>query len=236
MPRQLLWPWVTALASSLWIAFTTLFAFNCSLPAPFAAPLLPSRAEESLLILNILSHGTLLLLGALTSQAFEAVRWALASSRNGIPAGSFLGLSRATGLLGVISLLVSSKGRGLLKLDGQHFWGMQRYFSSKPSINPSVFLFLINAIVGIALLSNISVVSSWRSVEIIDISASGLAPINGSIAETLYPSTYWGWIYSLLPSSNFVLPVTPTRCSLANNCTCFRSDPIQFDPRSASWL
>lgn len=79
-PRQLLWTWVTALVSALWMAFTVIFAFNCSLRRPFSQRLLPPRSEDSLLILNVLSHGTVLLLGQLTSQAFETVRWALASS------------------------------------------------------------------------------------------------------------------------------------------------------------
>jgi hypothetical protein len=214
-PRQLLWTWITALASCLWMAFTTLFAFNCSLPKPLAASLLPPRSEDSLLILNILSHGMVLLLGLLTSQAFETVRRALASSKKGIPVGSFLGLSRATGLLGVISVLFNGKFSGFLKLDGPQFWSMQRYFFPSLQLMTSLFLLLLNTIIGIALLSNISIVSSWKSVESIDISASGLSPINASIAQTIYPGDFWDWIYSLLPSPNYVFPITPTRCSLA---------------------
>jgi len=125
MPRQLLWPWVTAFISALWMVFTTIFAFNCSLRRPFSQRLLPPRSEDSLLILNILSHGTLLLLGQLTSQAFETVRWALASSPNGVPAGSFLGLSRATGLFGVLSVMISGRG-GFMTFDGHRLWGIQR--------------------------------------------------------------------------------------------------------------
>ena len=130
MPRQLLWPWITALVSALWMAFTAIFAFNCSLPKPFSQRLLPTRSEDSLLILNVLSHGTLLLLGQLTSQAFEAVRWALASSPNGVPAASFLGLSRATGLLGVVSVLVSGRG-GFLTLGRTSILGNSTVLLSK---------------------------------------------------------------------------------------------------------
>ena len=126
--RQLLSTWIQALLSGLLMTFTIIFAFNCSLPKPFAVWLLPSRSEDTLLILNACSHGTVLLLAALTSGAFETVRWALASSKRGIPAGSFLGLSRATGLLGVLSLFVGGDRRGYLKVDGQQFWGTQRSY------------------------------------------------------------------------------------------------------------
>jgi hypothetical protein len=219
-PRQLLWPWITALVSALWLAFATIFAFNCSLPKPFFQRLLPTRSEDSLLILNIFSHGTILLLGQLTSQAFESIRWSLASSPKGVPAASFLGLSRATNLLGVVSVLISGRG-GFLTFDGHRFWGIQRYSFLNSCINGSMFLFLVNVMVGIALLSNIGVVKSWRSVETIDISSAGLSAVNTLIADEIDALNVWGWIYSLLPSPNYVLPVTPTRCTLANNCESY---------------
>lgn len=128
MWRQLLSTWILALLSGLLMAFTIFFAFNCSLQKPFAVWLLPSRSEDTLLVLNACAHGIVLLLAALTSRAFETVRWALASSERGIPAGSFLGLSRATGLLGVLNLFVGGDRRGYLKVDGQQFWGTQRSY------------------------------------------------------------------------------------------------------------
>jgi hypothetical protein len=85
-------------------------------------------------------------------------------------------------------------------------------------------------IVGIALLSNISVVSSWRSVEIININASGLSPINASIAQYLDPSEYWNWIWSLLESPDYVFPISPTRCSLDINCQSYYFPGSHIDP------
>jgi len=87
----------------------------------------------------------------------------------------------------------------------------------------------VNAIVGIALLSNISVVQSWRPVEAIDISSAGLSAINVSIASEIDAGDLWGWIYSLLPSPNYVLPVTPTRCTLANNCESYYLSGTIYD-------
>lgn len=121
---QFWWAWATALLSGICAIFTIIFAYNCSLPNPISTMLLPSRSEDTLLILNILSHGSLQLLALLTSQAFEAARWAMASSKNGISASSFLVLSRATNLIGVFDLV---KGHGVLQLDRHQVWGLQRY-------------------------------------------------------------------------------------------------------------
>jgi hypothetical protein len=221
MPRQLLTSWILALLSGLWMIFTIIFAFNCSLPKPFATWLLPSRSEDALLILNVCSHATVLLLTALTSGAFEAVRWAHAASKNGIPALTFLGLSRATGLLGVLSLFIGGDKRGFLKRDGEQFWGTQRYYLPEASINERLFLFLLNAIVGIALLSNVSVVPSWRNTESVQFNFSGLGPINATLASEVWPLDYWAWLYSLLSTPNYVINVPPTRCSLATDCQSF---------------
>jgi hypothetical protein len=126
MPRKLLIAWILAGFSAIWIGFTIVFTFNCSSQTPFAFWLLPASSENTLLVLNILAHGTVLLLGALASQVFETVHWGLASSENGIPADSFLALSRATGFLGVLDLLKGGDPMGFIKPDGQQFWGIQR--------------------------------------------------------------------------------------------------------------
>jgi hypothetical protein len=131
-PRQVLWTWVIAVACGFWLAFTVTFALNCSMSKPFVMSLLPSRSETTLLILNVCSHGSLLLLTLVTSRAFESVRWALAASKRGIPFKSFLGLSRATSLFGVINLLLDGECNGFASIDGQKFWGIQRYISHKP--------------------------------------------------------------------------------------------------------
>ena len=73
---QFLWTWALTLFSLLWRTFTIICAYNCSLPNPFSTVVLSPSSEDTLLVLKILSHGTLLLLGALTSQAFKTVRWA----------------------------------------------------------------------------------------------------------------------------------------------------------------
>jgi len=128
MSRQYIWTWLIASFTASWIAFTIYFAYNCSLDQPRTTVLLFSKPQNTILMLNVLSHGAVLLLEALTSSALETVRCALACSKNGIPAYSFLGLSRANGILGVLNLLLEGGKGSLVKRDGHRFWGIQRYY------------------------------------------------------------------------------------------------------------
>jgi hypothetical protein len=127
--NQFGWTWTTALLSGFCTIFTAIFAYNCSLSKPMSTMLLPSKSTDTLLILNLLSHGSIQLLSLLTSQAFEAARWAMASSKNGISASSFLVLSRATSLIGVFDFF---RGHSVvLKHDGHQVWGLQRYHTTE---------------------------------------------------------------------------------------------------------
>jgi hypothetical protein len=89
------------------------------------------------------------------------------------------------------------------------------------STDERLFLFLLNIAVGIALLSNTSVVHSWREVESLNFKYSGLGPINATISEDAWPLQYWAWLYSLLSTPNYVITVPPTRCSLGNECQSY---------------
>lgn len=103
---QLLWTWSLLFVTIGWVAFTILFASNCIRSASFSSTLLFSDPTKTVLALNVLSHVTILLLRELTASIFDVIRWTLASSPNGISLGSFISLSRATGLVGVLSLLL----------------------------------------------------------------------------------------------------------------------------------
>ena len=124
--RQLFWSWILSVVASVWVIFTVYFAYNCTLDRPLSTRLMFSRPDNTILALNVLSHGTIFLLGHLTSSVFEAVRWALASSKNGISVFSFIGLSRATSPLGVMTLMVGNAGSKLFARDGHRLWGFQR--------------------------------------------------------------------------------------------------------------
>jgi len=125
--RQFSWTWILSLIATAWVIFTICFAYNCTLLSPFSTSLLFSKPENTLLMLNILSHGTIILLKDLMSSAFEAVRWAFASSKKGVSASNFIGLSRATNALGVLGLVFSKSGSPCgLGRDGYRLWGCQR--------------------------------------------------------------------------------------------------------------
>lgn len=124
--RQFLWTWILSLIAAAWVIFTICFAYNCTLLNPFSTSLLFSKPENTLLMLNILSHGTIILLKDLASSAFEAVRWAFASSKKGVSASNFIGMSRATNALGVLGLVFSRYGSYGLGKDGYRLWGLQR--------------------------------------------------------------------------------------------------------------
>jgi hypothetical protein len=73
---------------------------------------------KTLLTVSILSQSFILLLESLVSSVLDTLRWQLASGDNGIPVSTFLGLSGATSLWGVIVLMCHC---------GNLRWGFHRY-------------------------------------------------------------------------------------------------------------
>lgn len=80
-----------------------------------------SNPKITVLALTIGSGASVFLLGQLISSAFDRLRWTLAASPDGIDLATFLGLSKATELLGVLSLVFSNNQLGPPK------WCIQRY-------------------------------------------------------------------------------------------------------------
>jgi len=121
--RQLLWTWILSLISIGWVTFAVYYAYNCTSATPVSL-LLFSNSKHTILLLSILSHGTVILLEALTSNVFEATRWALASSTRGVASETFIGLGRGTTYLGLLSLFPA--GSFSMRRDGYWYWGFQR--------------------------------------------------------------------------------------------------------------
>jgi hypothetical protein len=121
--------WVLVAFSCTWVIFTIIFAYNCTLDHPLVESLVLATPTRTILVLSILSQFTIFLVGELMTAAFEALRWALACSQNGLSAFSFFILGRATGLLGVLDLLFR---RDRIEHDGLKqthlLWGGQRLF------------------------------------------------------------------------------------------------------------
>lgn len=84
---------------------------------PHVGRLFLSPANTNLLI-TVLSQVFGQLIQALFKNIFDVLRWQLASRERGVPIPTFLQLSGATELLGVLSL-IATKGN-------HHTWGLQR--------------------------------------------------------------------------------------------------------------
>lgn len=110
------------------LAVTIFFAYNCSLPQPLSSKLMFQNPSRSILVLNFLSQITMFCLTELAFCVLSVLGWAFASHPSGTPAYTFLALSRATSLAGVL-YLITGKGPkpGRLQLDGHRVWGIQRY-------------------------------------------------------------------------------------------------------------
>ena len=125
--RQFFITWLLTAFSSVWISFTVFFAYNCSLRSPASQRLLLSTPARTINALNVLSHITIFLLQLVVSEAFEAVRWALAGSPPGVSSFTFFILSRATSPFGILYLLPKTHRNHKSVLTGHRLWGSQRF-------------------------------------------------------------------------------------------------------------
>jgi len=103
------------------VSATIAFAFLSSSLHPFNV--FPSP-QQTIVALNVASNASVFLIGEVLTSACEMLRWTLAANPAGLGMASFLALGRATGLLGVMSLVISKQG-GV----GHQKWCGQRYIS-----------------------------------------------------------------------------------------------------------
>jgi len=125
--RQHKWQWAIILVTTVWILFTIIFAYDCTRTEPLTRTFFNPTPSQTILVLNTMSHITVLALQTSTSGTLETVRWALASTVQGIPAFAFMILSRATGLSGVLNLLRRKQKLRDRIIGGHVFWGSQRF-------------------------------------------------------------------------------------------------------------
>ena len=118
------WPTLTlAIVTAFVLCFTLFFAYNSSLDNPLLARLVFDKPQRSILLLNIASQWSMFCLGSLTSNIFNTIRWTFAFSALGTPAHTFIGLSSATNILGVLCLLFDKKrGQWNFQKDGPKLW------------------------------------------------------------------------------------------------------------------
>ena len=128
--------WSMAILSSASVACTIYFAYISSQNGPIA---IFSNPLRTVLALNVLSQITVYLLGSLADNLLDNIRWALASSDNGISALTFLVLSPSTtswALLAMLfkrSQLKSVRHRGCPF--GHQIWGSQKYIHTSCHAN-----------------------------------------------------------------------------------------------------
>jgi hypothetical protein len=115
-----------AVLTAIVMTFTVFLAINSTLEHPVSQRLVATTPERSILVLNIASQITIFLLAETTHWVFEAVRWAMASSASGIAAYTFLLLSRATSVAGVIYMMFGRPAKSGIQKDGFRLWGGQR--------------------------------------------------------------------------------------------------------------
>jgi len=78
-----------------------------------------------------------------------------------------------------------------------------------------LFFILLHAFIGIALLTNVSFVNSWRPALPIFFEGAGLGPINATLAEGTGPLVFWTWFYGLIASPNYLTTIPlndPSEC------------------------
>jgi len=126
--RQYRFTLILALFSTISVSFTVFFAYNSSLEQPVSSKLIFAKPERSVFMLNLLTQITIFCLAEVTSTVFDAIRWVMACRDSGISALTFLVMSRATNVMGVLCLIFGrgTKPRGIQR-DGHRLWGSQRY-------------------------------------------------------------------------------------------------------------
>lgn len=129
--RQQSFTLIVACVTAACLAFTVFFAYNSSMEHPVSTTLIFQNPERSILALNVLSQITIFCLAELTTSVLEATRWAFACGASGASALTFLSLSRATSLIGVLCLLMGNGSTPYkVEKDGHRLWGGQRYYPS----------------------------------------------------------------------------------------------------------
>jgi hypothetical protein len=130
--RQLYLDWGLAAGTVWWCLITAIYAYNATLERP-RLNIVFTDTRWTLAFVSALSQISMFFVGELVQATFERVRWTLASRNKGLLLTNFLGMSRATSLVGVLGLLVlSGKGgqRSTIReklADKRQMWILQRY-------------------------------------------------------------------------------------------------------------
>ena len=119
--RRLAMTWIVAIMAIIAAAFSTFYSYRVLVNHAALPDSLVLSPGATVLVVNIMSHVVAYLCWFLFSNTIEALRWALACRKEGVLLTSFLAMSRATPLMGVLYLCITK---------GKHqIWAFQRYGS-----------------------------------------------------------------------------------------------------------
>jgi hypothetical protein len=119
--RRFLPTWLVAVMTLASAAATVWYSTRAMLDSRALPPSLSHGPGMTVLVVNVLSHLVAFLCLTLYTETMEALRWALACRRVGVPLTTFLAMSRATPLMGVLHLC---------RVRGAHqFWAVTRFVS-----------------------------------------------------------------------------------------------------------
>jgi hypothetical protein len=113
--RIFCWTAIPGSAILFWYLYQSLVSEE-----PHLGPLLLSPSR-TLLVVTILSQGTALLLTAYFASVFDRLRWRFVATGDGVSIVTFISLSSATSLIGIIKLLIYARPRRHL------IWTCQRF-------------------------------------------------------------------------------------------------------------
>lgn len=111
--------------------FTLFYAWEASMPSNTFRALLWNNPQNTIFVINLLGHFSVLFLELLIVTACDNLRWSL--SRTGTSLLNFTSLTGSTSWLGLIQLLFSRKPRTHVKKSfnfrnsSYRFWSAQRY-------------------------------------------------------------------------------------------------------------
>lgn len=86
-----------------------------------------------------------------------------------------------------------------------------------------IFFTVLHFFIGLALLTNVSFISSWRPVQdSLSFSNTGIGPIDSTIAlQNTQPNIFWFWFYGIVVSPNYSTSIAPTKCTEGLCYSCF---------------
>ncbi|KAI9779690.1 MAG: hypothetical protein M1839_007188 [Geoglossum umbratile] len=195
---KMFFTWALAIATLLLSVFSICYGYTVLLNRGSSRVFIRPPGE-TVLTVNVLSQFIAILLKQLLSSSFENLRWSLVSRRKGTLMTTFLALSQATSLQGIMYLF-SLPDRHLI-------WCIQRVLSIGLLVALSTILLRD---VGFKLVFT-PVDSTMIPV------VAGLAPINLALSQFLLLRNinffFLSFTRSILSDSTFVVGVPPVKCS-----------------------